>query len=146
MAYFESPCQRSVLIKGDAAAMPTLVTSTMADDYISPHKRHLQHMRELVRSMPPEYLSEAAGRRLLPTTFRDVHRHCVSASIGELLELEFQDDTPQWKYLNRAAAAVHWIRPLEERRKFIVSQEWYRRKNGNSSENIEEILMETNSM
>lgn len=145
MAYFESPCQRSVLKKGDAAAMPTLIRSTMADDYISPHERQLQRIRELVLSMPPEYLPEAAGRRLLPTTFRDVHRHCVSASIGELLELEFQDDTPQWKYDNRAAGAVHWLRPLAERRKFIESQDWFRKKNGNASVPNEEIIVQNNS-
>lgn len=67
---------------------------------------------------PPDYLPLEAASRLLPTTFKQVYHNCVSASIGDRLELQFTDDTPQWKRNNRAAAAAWWIRPLEERRQF----------------------------
>lgn len=115
--------------------MPTLVLSTYLDDYISPAVRHAQHARRLHALKPPDFLPIDAGRRLLPTTFKQVYQNCVSASIGDRLELQFTDDTPQWKRTSRAASAAWWIRPLEERRQFIETQGMNRR--GGASGNSE---------
>lgn len=151
MAYFQSPCQKSVLQKPDATPMPTLILSVFLEDYISPAERRALSSKKLVAaSKPPDYLPEDTGKRVLPTSFQDIYRNCVSASIGELLELEFQDDTPQWKYQNRAAAAIHWLKPLSDRRKFVQTQQWYLRKNNTSTakddaatNSSEELLSET---
>lgn len=138
MAYFQSPCQKSVLVKPDAASMPTIILSIYLEDYISPAIRKAMASKILVaKSKPPDYLPVDAGKRILPTSFRDLYRNCVSASIGELLELEFQDDTPKWKYDNRNAAAINWLQPLSDRRNFIKTQQWNRSRNKSNKEKKE---------
>lgn len=97
--------------------MPTLKLSTYMADYVLPQLQRSRRGQADVK--PIDCLSEAAGRRLLPTTFDDFYKNCVSASIGDRLELQFTDDTPQWKRDGRAAAAVSWVRPLDERREFV---------------------------
>lgn len=119
MAYFNSPCTRAMLMQTDAAPMPRYIQSTYQTDYISPMVRRREKALQAMAGMPPDYLDENAGKRILPTTFKEVYQNTVSASIGDRLELQFSDDTPQWKKINRAAAAAHWLRPLDERRRFV---------------------------
>lgn len=118
MAHFASPCQRSVLGRTDAAPMPLLVESTYMADYISPQLRLL---RTLQAARPPASMTETCGRRVLQS---------ATVQGGESLALQFIDDTPLWKRRNRAAAAVWWLRPLAERRKFNLTLEWRMRKGG----------------
>ena len=129
MATFTSPCQNSVLSKGDAAPMPTLIKSTYLIDYISAEERRILNSKRRHATKALDSLSEAAGKRVFPTTFDNIYRSCISAAIGETLELEFQEDTPDWKIENRNAAAKNWIRPLAERREFVATQKWNLRKN-----------------
>lgn len=110
---------KAMLIQSDTAPMPKYIQSTYQSDYISPIVRRREKALQAIAAMPPDYLDENAGKRILPTTFTEVYQNCVSASIGDRLELQFMDDTPEWKRQNRAAAAAYWIRPLEERRLFV---------------------------
>lgn len=120
MAHFSSPCQSSVLLKTDAAPMPELTLSIYQTSYVSPQ---LQRSRCITR--PPVLMTEQAGMRLLPYTI-------AQKSSG--FALQFIDDTPPWKRLNRAAAAVWWKRPLAERREFARTLEWRMRKKVNRSQ------------
>lgn len=129
MAHFNSPCMKAMLIQSDSAPMPKYIQSTYQTDYISPMVRRREKALQAIAAMPPDYLDENAGKRILPTTFKEVYENCVSASIGDRLELQFTDDTPEWKRVNREAAAAHWIRPLEERRRFVET----RKSNGRGS-------------
>lgn len=122
MAYFSVPCSKAMLIQSETAPMPKLVLSTYQTDYVSPADRRREQALLAIAAMPPDYLDESAGKRILPTTFKEVYQNCVSASIGDRLELQFNDDTPEWKKQNRKAAAEHWLRPLEERRRFAETR------------------------
>lgn len=131
MAHFNSPCMKAMLIKADSAPMPQLIQSTYQTDYISPMVRYREKALQAIAAMPPDYLDEDAGKRILPTTLKQFYHNCVSASIGDRLELQFTDDTPDWKRKNRAAAAANWIRPLSERRRFVETKQSNGRGGGN---------------
>lgn len=113
---------KAILLQNETAPMPKYIQSTYQTDFVSPMVRRRIKALQAIATMPPDYLDENAGKRILPTTFKEVYHNCVSASIGDRLELQFTDDTPEWKRQNRHAAALHWIRPLEERRKFIETR------------------------
>lgn len=129
MDCFRNPCEQNVFLKTDKApALPTPALSTYMAEYISPSHQRLLAPKEIGK--PPDPVPETSGKRILPTTFHDVYRNCMSASIGEQ-GLSFQDDTPKWKLDNCAAAKTNWVHPLSDRRKFIETQEWYLRKQRN---------------
>lgn len=131
MATFTSPCNAAALAKAGAAEMPQVTVGIYLSDYINPAVRHAREVHKItIATRPPDYMPEPTAKRLLPTTFNDIYRTSVSVSIGEKLELEMQDDTPEWKKQMRAEAAVNWLRPLAERRDFIRYQEWNMRSGG----------------
>lgn len=123
MATFTSPCTKEMLSKMDTAPMPVLITSTYQSDYISPKDR-----RKLKTTDLPAVLPENAGTRLMPTLYEDFYRNCISASIGEKLHLQFQDDTPEWKLKCRIAADRNWLHPICERENYMKTQQWQLRK------------------
>lgn len=110
MATFTSPCQRGILNKNDAAPMPILIQSTYQMDF-APPKITIKNLvkKEIEEALPIDSLPAASGKRLLPMNFQDFYSNCVTASIGEKLELKITDDTPDWKKEQRAAAARKWI-------------------------------------
>lgn len=70
----------------------------------------------------------------MPTKYTDFYENCISASIGEKLDMKFQDDTPEWKYKCRAATDRNWLHPISDRRNFIATQKW--KLNKLKSENV----------
>lgn len=120
----------------NVAPMPILIKSTYQQDYVPPKHRIKYILKELVeKSLPVDYLPVDSGKRILPTTYRDIYRNSISASISEMLDLKFLDDTPQWKLDKRKPIDRNWLHPLDERKDFIKTQEWYLRMHSNKKLN-----------
>lgn len=124
MATFTSPCTKEMLLKLDSAPMPTPVKSTYQTDYISLKDR--QKLK--ISDIPQTPLPKSSGYRLMPTKYTDFYEYCISASIGEKLDMKFQDDTPKWKYGCRDARKRNWLHPISDRRNFIETQQWNLKK------------------
>ena len=166
MSQFITKCQKTVLNKKDVGTTPPVIKSTYQTDYTNPKikirdelkvcpiiiiyiqlkklkNKKINAFKTLVdAALPPDYLDVDSGKRILPVTFHDVFRNCISASIGERLELKFTDDTPDWKYSGRDAASKHWLDDSSSRN---LKKNYTLRKNGGNrmsslSDDTEKVL------
>lgn len=133
MAYFNSPCKKNPPYPIDIAPVPTPPISTYTTDYIRPMDRIRQRNAKALANQPSaaavqQYdMGDEDEQQQLWQQYQwqeQLHQqpqqqHAIAESREVGWRRDFKTSMHPWKRENRAAAAAWWIRPLDERRKFV---------------------------